>query len=682
MIITKFVEVSVRPNNKDYLLSKGYTIDKDKCLILVEDLQPYSRVEVLAQCDVCGVTKKIFYYNYYKSISKNSIYACQGKCSNVKKKMTNLVKYGSEWASTNVEVKERITQTNLKKYGVSNGRTNEKTDLIKSKNREKWGVDYYSQTDEAKEKVKLSNINKWGVEYPQLLDSVKNKIKESNISRFGVDNPMKSEYVRKKVRQTKLQNWGDENYNNRDKFLQTMLSKWGMFYTQTEDYRMKSKMTSLENWGYEFPIQSELVKEKVKKTKFERFGDPYYNNLEKAKTTNLNKWGSEFALSNEEIRKKIYQTNLIKYGVENIIELDNVKKKRIESYNSRNREYVLETYRKILPDSYEIIDYIDNMFIVKHNDHQFTSTLKLVYDRMRLSESAEICTICNPLNSNSSCHEKELGDWLAEVTDIEYRNRKILNGFELDIFIPENKLAIEFNGLYWHSELHKKKNYHIDKTNKCKQLGFDLIHIFEDDWINKKEIVKSILKNRIGITDRKVYARKCDLRVISTREAKKFLDQNHIQGYSRCKYKIGLFLHDELVSVMTFGKRYTNAKPEFELIRFCNKLNYNVLGGASKLLNFFINQFSWSGTIVSYADISIFSGGLYEKLGFVKKHITKPNYFWVVDGKREHRFKYNKKNLMRFYETSDSSKTEKEMMYDLGYYRIWSCGHIRYEMTL
>lgn len=330
---------------------------------------------------------------------------------------------------------------------------------------------------------------------------------------------------------------------------------------------------------------------------------------------------------------------------------------------------------------YIIRNYFSGELVIDHLDHQFVSSLQLIYDRLNYSKNCEVCTICNPIGSNSSSHENEIADWLESFTKVERRKRNLINGGEIDIYLPNEKIAIEFNGLYWHSELFKNKWYHLDKTKKCLELGVQLIHVFEDDWVYRKEIIKSIILNKMNAIKNKIWARKCHIKELNTKDCKKFLIENHIQGYSNCKYKLGLFKDGELVSVMTLGTRKTNSKPEFELIRFCNKINTNVVGSASKLLNYFIKEYKWSGTIVSYADISIFSGNLYDKLGFQNIHLSKPNYYWVVGNKRHHRFKYNKKKLVKNF-GSDSSMSGTEIMNNWGYYKIWSCGQIRYEKLI
>lgn len=682
MLLSKEVKLSVINNNKKYLLDRGYDISNSELIISIEDLPTGSKSIVSVRCDICGNDKEISYYNYNKSIKNNNIYACSSKCSNIKKRKTNLEKFGHEWATQSDDIKNKIKSNNLEKYNtICTLQVEEfKQKSIKS-NLEKYGYEHPSKSDIVKSKTVMTNFDKYG-KHPSKLESTKNKNKKTNLEKYGVDNPIKNKEVRYKSLETKLEKYGDVNYNNREKFKITNIKKYGKFYTQTEDYKEKSISTSLEKWGVEHPSKSEYIKDKIKKTKLDKYGKEGYNNIDKISETNLLKYGCKSTLENKEIREKIEKTNLFKYGVKNIVELDSVISNRIKSYNNRNREYVINTYSKMIPKEYKIINYINGELIISHNDHEFISSLRLIYDRLKYSENCEICTKCNPIYSNSSTHENEIADWLIEIgLDINRKDRNILNGQELDIYIPTKKIAIEFNGLYWHSELFKDKWYHLNKTINCNKNGIDLIHVFEDDWRHKKDVVKSIIKNRIGYIDRKIWARNCYIKNISLNECKSFLNENHIQGYSRCKHKLGLFFNNELVSVMTFGYRRINSNLEFELIRFCNKKDINVLGSASKLLKYFINENNYSGKIVSYSDISIFKGNLYEKLGFKVKHISKPNYYWVINNIKHHRFKFNKKKLVEKY-GYDKDKTEWEIMSNIGGYKIWSCGQIRFELIV
>jgi hypothetical protein len=259
--------------------------------------------------------------------------------------------------------------------------------------------------------------------------------------------------------------------------------------------------------------------------------------------------------------------------------------------------------------------------------------------------------------------------------------RKIGNK-EIDIFIPDRKLGIEINGVYWHNELFKNNDYHLFKTQLFNSQNISIIQIFEDEWLYKKDIVKSIIKNKLSLIDNKIYSRNCKVREVSNKETKKFLNENHIQGNVNSKIKLGLYYDGELVSLMTFSKGRIimgGKKEEWELTRFCNKINFVVVGAASKLFKFFIKNYN-PNKIVSYSDVRLFDGKMYETLGFNKISQSKPNYWYVINDIRYHRFNFRKSILVK--EGFDKNKTEKQIMFDRGIYRIYDCGNIRWEYTL
>lgn len=285
----------------------------------------------------------------------------------------------------------------------------------------------------------------------------------------------------------------------------------------------------------------------------------------------------------------------------------------------------------------------------------------------------------------SSKKEDALYKFINKIVDSEQSNRSVLVNQELDIYVKLKNIAFEFNGLYWHSDKFKDKNYHLNKTNSCKDKNTRLIHIFEDSWVFKKDIVKSRVINLLGKSHR-VYARKTEIREVPTKEAMEFLDVNHLQGRLGSKIKIGLYEGEELVSIMTFGSLRKNlgsvSKEDYwELGRFCNKLNTTVVGGASKILKHFIKNYR-PKNIISYADIMWSNGNLYEKLGFEKSHTTEPNYYYVDKNTaiREDRFKYRKSELVK--QGFDPNKTEKQIMQERGYNRIYDCGSIKYVLSL
>lgn len=279
---------------------------------------------------------------------------------------------------------------------------------------------------------------------------------------------------------------------------------------------------------------------------------------------------------------------------------------------------------------------------------------------------------------NKSKQEEDLCNFIISLVgsdNVRINDRSLLKGKELDIFLPSYNIAIEYDGLFWHGELNKDKNYHINKTNECNENGIRLIHIFEDEWVYKKEIIKSMLKNLFNKNNNSIFARKCLVREVSPNESGIFLNSNHIQGKCPSSIKLGLYYNDELVSLMTFGKSrhfVGSGKHEYELLRFCNKINSRVIGGASKLFVYFLKNYNPT-EIISYADKRWSEGNLYYKLNFIKYNESKPNYYYVIKNKRHYRFNFRKQILIEKY-GCDKDMTEREFCFKQKWYRIYDCG--------
>jgi hypothetical protein len=290
---------------------------------------------------------------------------------------------------------------------------------------------------------------------------------------------------------------------------------------------------------------------------------------------------------------------------------------------------------------------------------------------------------CSKCGVNLSIGENDVRGFIENELNLFTDKIKIDNK-EIDIYVPPKKVGIEYDGLYFHSVLFKGKKYHQQKTDLCEKNDIQLLHIFEDEWANKKEIVKSIIKSKLGIFSDKIFARKCTIREINSKESAKFLVENHLQGNTGSSVKIGLYYNNELVSVMTLGKKRismgvkTRIDGEYELIRFCNKQNTLVIGGASKLLNYFIKTYN-PKSILTFADRRYSNGNLYKQLGFTLIGNTEPNYFYFKqhDLKREYRFKFRKDILIK--NGFDASKTEHQIMEERGYFRIYDCGSMKFE---
>ena len=291
---------------------------------------------------------------------------------------------------------------------------------------------------------------------------------------------------------------------------------------------------------------------------------------------------------------------------------------------------------------------------------------------------------CPYCTKNISNPEKEITEFIKSFgLEVETSNRKILaDAKEIDIIVPSKKLAIEYDGLHWHNEVRKPdKNFHLDKTIECTENGLRLIHIFEDEWVYKQNIVKSRLRSILGFNSNKIYARKCIIKEVDSKTCKKFLDINHLQGGINSSVRYGLYYNNELVSVMAFCKPRKNLgqngeENEYELLRFCNKLDTTVIGAASKLFNHFVKEHNPT-TVISYADRRWNTGQVYENMGFEFTHFSQPNYFYVIGQQRYNRFKYRKDVLIK--EGYDPSKSEHEIMIERGIYRIYDCGCLCYK---
>lgn len=287
------------------------------------------------------------------------------------------------------------------------------------------------------------------------------------------------------------------------------------------------------------------------------------------------------------------------------------------------------------------------------------------------------CFRCN--EGQTSKAEKEIAQFIKDLgVDIIERYKlpgKGRHRFELDIFVPSLNIGIEFDGIYYHGELMQDTKCLLKKRELCESFGIQSIHIFEDEWKYKKEIVKNRLKSILGFSER-IFARNCEVRELGGRETSKFLEQNHIQGNANSSINLGLEFKGVLRAVMTFGKtRFFHSEDNvYELIRYCSI--GSVIGGFSKLLKrFYIIQKDVK-EIISYSDRRWSDGNVYEKNGFSFTHRTNPGYFWCKADKRHSRLVFQKRKLSNLFpKTNCDGKTEIEICHENGYWRIWDCGN-------
>jgi very-short-patch-repair endonuclease len=465
------------------------------------------------------------------------------------------------------------------------------------------------------------------------------------------------------------------------------------------------KVRNIEKYGVEHYSMTKSFKEKRKSTILIKYGIDHYNKLssfkEKIKTTNIERYGVEYVSQNKEIKSKSIKTNIERYGVTNPLQNSEILSKSLSTMNDRYgvtfsmqsneiKEKIIlgssMTKKSMMMKKYNIleIDYENNNYILKCDLCNDNYNITPHVFRMRTKQNTIICTHCNIIDDHTSGKETILLNLIREFykDEIILNSRSIIAPYELDIFIPKLKIAFEFNGIYWHSDIYKDRNYHKNKSDMCESIGVQLIHIWEDDILYKYNIIKSIIINKLGKASR-IFARKCSLRIVDTKLSTDFLNKNHLQGAVGSAIKIGLFYNEELVSIMTFGKKRkimnsVDEENKYELLRFCNKLDNTVIGGASKIFNYFINNFN-PIEVISYADRSHSNGNLYTKLGFNFISKTDPNYYYVIDGVRKHRFSFRKDILVK--NGFDENKSESQIMIERGINRIYNAGNLKFTYT-
>jgi hypothetical protein len=523
-------------------------------------------------------------------------------------------------------------------------------------------------------------------EYPKICSSksCQNKFKHQRTvevmkEKYGVENPGQMEDHFKKCSKTKLEHYGDANAFNfgSNDFKNVIKEKYGVDNAaKLDNIKDKSKQTCLEKYGVEYSFQAETTKEKIKTTSLEKYGceNPggSKESIEKIKNTFFEKYGN-YPLALDEFKEKGKKTSLERYGVDHPMKSSLIKMRMPE---------VKSAYEKLLNSNKSIPLFSFEEYVARNDNLDKSVLFRCLNCGKEFTSNCNghihlECPDCFPISINSE-PQQEIYLFLKNECNFEIieNSRSIISPLELDIYIPEKNIAIEFDGLYWHSEkCGKDSKYHLNKTKLCEEKNIQLIHIFDDEWRTKQDIVKSRLKNLLGLSENKIYARNCIIKEIDSKLSKQFQEENHIQGGIYSKVNLGLFYNNELVSLMTFSKPRFDKKHDWELVRFCNKLNYNVVGAASKLLKYFERNYN-PKNIVSYADRCWSKGNLYIKLGFELDHISPPDYWYTNSLIRESRIKYQKHKLSKILANFDETKSEVQNMLDNGFARIWNCGNL------
>lgn len=535
---------------------------------------------------------------------------------------------------------------------------------------DRYGVENNSQSDEFKAKFKTTMLRRYGVEHALQSSKFKRKAEDTCIKRYGVSNA----WNRPDVRQRMMNSVCELDENGQ--------------YRRKKDVSDKISKTCLEKYGSVNPFSSDIVRKKCQNTFQERYGSDSYMQsdrfLDVSKSRMKELYGVEHALQNDNSREKFRATMKSRYGREYASQI-HIDDEHFEIWNrfKENSEEVISEY--FGNDQKPTFNQLSILLGVSENIISYT-----------LSRCGKLHLI-QYAKSNVENEVHTFIDSVCPDVSVIRGTKSIIKPYELDIYLPEFNFAVEVNPTATHNssfgfmKFNGNKplpaSYHKMKTDMCEDKNVQLLHIFGYDWSHRSDIIKSMIRANLNSYDTCIYARQCSIEEVDSKTARLFLNINHLQGNANSSYRYGLFFNGQLVSLMCFCKpRKTmgykvsrSNESTYELVRFCNKLNTQVVGSASRLFSRFLKDVSCK-YIVSYSDRAHFSGILYSVLGFERNHDINPGYVWVRqnDDVPFHRINTQKRNLKKFLNDPciDLSLTEKQIMEEHGYVQVYDSGKV------
>ena len=442
--------------------------------------------------------------------------------------------------------------------------------------------------------------------------------------------------------------------NSTDGFFLTCSSKCS---ANSKERWIKYKATNLDKYGVEFSTQASIVREKFENTLLVNYGvTTTFASKEiqnKISNTNTERYGCAIGFGSKIIQDKILVTNQERYG---------------SNVPNSNPEVL-----KFLSD--EI--WLTEEFSTKNSK---TIAFELNCSKTFVNYWARIHKIENRANIYSE--ENEISEFIEVlgITDIKKNVYGIIGNVsglgrrQLDIYLPEKNIAIELNGVYWHSD---NKTRHIEKLNLCRDSEIKLLQFWDYQWNEKTDICKSIIKSNLGLNGR-IFARKCSIIEITSKEYCTFLYENHLQGPVKSSIRYGLICDGKLVSAIGFSKSRYDKSYDWELIRYVNICGINVVGGFSRLLKHFRNHNI--GSIISYCDLMVFDGRMYKESGFTNIRDTVPGFFYSKGTAIASRESMQKHKLIGILKNFDESLTAEQNLSNAGWKKVWNCGNGVWEL--
>ena len=596
----------------------------------------------IVACEICGKEFHIGPPDYqYKR-------TCSAKCAAELRARELESEYGVRSSLQKPEVIAKIKKTNLDRYGVENPLS----------------------SPEIREQIKATCVSKYGVEFATQSDSMKSKSRKTCLERYGVEVASQNEDIKQKIANTNLEKYGVDNIFKSDDFRiymkRLMQDRYGVdYYTQTEDFKQKQS----ESWDKKYggnPWSSKSVRDKCNCTNLKLYGDIWPQRTSKIKQKQLDSY--------------------IQHRADSI--QDPVARENYLNFKKDPQKYIEEHSNLGIPISNiaEELGYSDGTLLYDYiHKHGLDSVLRW---------------------SGMSKMEQEVLDFIHQLDntiEVKIHDRTVIYPKELDLYLPKYKLGIECNPTITHNSTYvlgnalgglnvppTPLNYHAIKTDMCQQKGIQLFHIFGYEWTNHKQVILSMIRNLLNKNIHKYYARNLSLKEVSYNDSILFLDANHRQGSAMSSIRLGLYEGNELISLMTFGKVRTTIgdlksrnRGTVELIRFCNKLNTTVVGGASKLFKYFVSNYSFD-KVISFSDKAHTKGNLYTILGFHFVHSSEPGYVWVnlATNLYFNRVSCQKHKLPKLFNQPNldiENQTEQQIMSSKGFVQVFDSGTIRWE---
>ena len=440
--------------------------------------------------------------------------------------------------------------------------------------------------------IRKTVIKRYGVANVAELKTTQDKKIKTNIERYGVDNPMKNAEVLEKNKNTVREKYGVDNV------------------FQLSEIQDKAKNNMVERHGVEYAKQSSAVRE----------------------TERLNtqaKYGVDHVQSTNEVKNKIKQSTINKFGVDNVFRLAEFRGKDKKKYNIIQNFKSKYNHLNILNVNFDTKEL--TLMCDKGCEHTFNISFINFYNRNRPVRKNTICTFCNPIDISTSGIEGDVRRFIESIYsgNIIYNTKKIISN-ELDIYLPNENIAFEINGLYWHSDEYKDKDYHKLKSDECRDNGIILMHIWEDDWRNKQDVVKSIIKSSLNIFDVNIYP--CmfsDIKEVSGDIVEVFMLHNSVELYIKADTNVGLYVNDELIAVSSFIEKSN----QVIITNICSKLNIDICNGIILLYEYFKNKMVVDKKFIVNYDRSYFIRNLYGDL-FTYKYDSEPTASFIIDGDR------------------------------------------------